>query len=132
MTDKTYKKYCLVIDEYLVNGGNGAQAYMKFYPKAIHTTARVKFSELVSIGNISQYMKEKQLNASNKLQITLEKQLLELDRFKDISEKLKRPSDAINAIKEQNKLLGLYEADNKQKTDTKPARIVFTKRDGDK
>jgi phage terminase small subunit len=132
MTDKTFEKYKLVIDEWLVNGFNGTKAYQKFYPKSDKVTADGNFRKIHEITRVAEYVKQKQSKTSNKLQITLEKQLLELDRFKDISEQLKRPSDAINAIKEQNKLLGLYEVDNKQKTDTKPARITFTKRDGNK
>ncbi|MCG9971005.1 terminase small subunit [Christiangramia crocea] len=115
MTDKTFEKYKLVIDEYLVNGFNGTQAYKKFYPNCSEETAKVNFSKILTITNVADYMKEKQKDTSNKLQITLESQILELNELKDMAKIAEKYNDAINAVKEQNKLLALYEDHNKQK-----------------
>ena len=117
MQDKTFQKYKLVVDEWFINGFNGTKAYQKYYPKVNENTAGVKFSELVRIGKIEEYKTNKAKNVSEKAGITLEGQLSELGRLKGLAEKDKKYSDAINALKEQNKLLALYEEHNKQKTD---------------
>lgn len=113
MKDSTYKKYCLVIDEWFVNGFNGTKAYLKFYPDASYESADSSFRELVGISRMKEYKESKTINTSNKLQITLETQLKRLDDV--INDKEERATDKINAIKEQNKLLALYEEHNNQK-----------------
>jgi hypothetical protein len=116
MKESTFDKYCLVVDEWFVNGFNGTKAYQRFYPKVNEDTAAVKFSELVRIGKIQEYKKSKTKSTSSELQITLISQLNELTLIKD-SDKAS-PSDKINAIKEQNKLLALYKDHNEQKSFT--------------
>lgn len=116
MKDSTYKKYCLVIDEWFVNGFNGTQAYLKFYPDASTESADSSFREMVGISRIKEYKESKTINTSNKLQITLETQLKRLDDV--INDKEERAADKINAIKEQNKLLALYEGHNEQKRES--------------
>lgn len=104
------------------------KAYQKFYPKSKNESAESSFREIVGISRVADYLKEKQSKTSNKLQITLEGQLLELNELRLLCKKEKRYNEAINALKEQNKLLGLYELDNKQKQpNIKPPKIVFTK-----
>lgn len=115
MTDKTFEKYKLVIDEHCINGFNGRKAYQTFYPKASNETADVEFSRILSIPKVAEYKKGKQQTTSTKLQITLEGQILELDDIRVKAKEEKRFGDAINALKEQNKLLALYEEHNKQK-----------------
>lgn len=120
MKESTYKKYCLVIDEWFVNGFNGTKAYQKFYPEASDESADSSFREIVGISRIQEYKRSKQENTSNRLQITLEGQLLELDDLKSLSKDDKRYNEAISAVKEQNKLLGFYEEHNNQRhTDNK-------------
>lgn len=115
MTDKTFEKYKLLVDEHCVNGFNGRKAYQKFYPKASNETADVEFSRILSIPKVADYKRGKQQNTATKLQITLEGQILELDDIRMKAKEDNRFGDAINAVKEQNKLLALYEEHNKQK-----------------
>ena len=112
MKDSTYKKYCLMIDEWFVNGQNGTKAYQKYNPDSSDENARVRFSEIVTISNIQEYIKTKGKNKSNELDITFDKQLKRLD---DIIDSDCKEADKINAIKEQNKLLALYEEHNRQR-----------------
>lgn len=112
MKESTFKKYCLVVDEWFVNGFNGTKAYQKLYPESNEDTSATEFYKILRIPEILEYKENKMSEASNELQITLSKQLLRLDHIIDTAEK---ESDQINALKEQNKLLALYSEHNKQK-----------------
>lgn len=102
-----------MIDEWFVNGRNGTRAYQRYNPDSSDENAKVRFSEIVTISNIQDYIESKQQNKSNELDITFEKQLKRLD---DIIDGNGKEADKINAIKEQNKLLALYEEHNRQRT----------------
>ena len=115
MQDKTFQKYKLVVDEWFINGFNGTKAYQKYYPKATYESADVSVRQLLEKPRIKDYMASKSKNVSEKAGITLEGQLSELDRLKGLAEKDKKYSDAINALKEQNKLLALYKEHQAQK-----------------
>ena len=114
MKESTYKKYCLLIDEWFVNGRNGTKAYQKYNVDSSDENAANRFMEIVRISEIEDYIKTKSDNKSNELDITLSKQLERLDFIISSGEK---DSDKINAIKEQNKLLALYEEHNRQRAD---------------
>lgn len=90
MTDKTFRKYCLVIDEWFNNKFNGAQAYLKYYPKAKQETAEVNFSKILSFTKVKEYVKEKQEEAKKALRTTHEVLLEELENwaYSDITETL--------------------------------------------
>lgn len=118
MTERTFEKYKMVIDEYFVNGFNGTQAYLKYYTKVSEDTAAVKFSELVRIGKVETYVKSKQTTTANKAQMTFENNLNKLEELRIKAEDSERYNDAINAIKEQNKMLGHYKENNNQKAQT--------------
>ena len=111
MTDKTFEKYKAVIDEYLVNGGNGRKAYQKLYPKSSDETAEQRFSKLSRIYKVKSYLNSKQQETSTELQITFESQLLDLEWVKDTAKEKQSLSDYVNALKEQNKMLGHYAPD---------------------
>ena len=113
MKESTFKKYCLIVDEWLVNGNNGTKAYKKLHPESSNENAAVRFHDLVRISKIADYIETKRQNKAEELNITLEKQL---HRLNDIIDSEAKESDKINAIKEQNKLLALYEEHNNQKT----------------
>ena len=114
MKESTFKKHCLVVDEWLINGFNGTKAYQKFYIDASDENAANRFLEIVRNSEIKEYKENKQNKTSNKLQITLERQVLELEDLKKLSKEDNKFNDAINALKEQSKLLGFYEKDNGQ------------------
>ena len=113
MKDSTYKKYCLIVDEWFVNGRNGTKAYQKFTPDSSDESSAVRFNNLVRIGKVAEYIEAKNIKKANDLDITLDKQLQRLNDI--IDDKETRPVDKINAIKEQSKLLALYEEHNRQK-----------------
>lgn len=113
MKDSTYKKYCLVVDEWFVNGFNGTKSYLKFYVDSSYESADSSFRDIVEIPRIKEYIKTKQSNKSLELDITLTSQLKILSAM--IAEKDIRHVDKINALKEQNKLLALYREHNNQK-----------------
>ena len=122
MKESTYIKYCLLIDEWLVNGRNGGKAYLKYYPDTSLKNAKVDFSKILTIPNIQEYMLEKLQNKSEELGITLSSQLKALA---DIIASADKESDKINAIKEQNKLLALYKEHNQQKNITPLTSLVI-------
>jgi hypothetical protein len=111
MKESTFKRHCLVVDEWFINGFNGTKAYKKFYPNASNENATNRFLELVRNSDIKLYKESKTKKASSDLEITLLSQLTRLDVIIDTAEK---DSDKINAIKEQNKLLALYKEHNDQ------------------
>ena len=127
MKDSTFKKYCLVIDQLCVNGFNQRKAYQEFYPNASNETADVEMVRILNIPKVSEYLASKQKNTSEKLQITLERQIKELEELKELSKDDAKYNDAINALKEQNKLLALYVEHNKQKTI--PNRVIVNMSD---
>mgnify|MGYP003650226202 FL=1 len=113
MKDSTFKKYCLIIDYWFTNGFNGTKAYLKFYTESSYDSADSSFRDIVAIPRIAEYIEEKQKQKANELNITLDKQIERLNTIIDSEEA--RENDKINAIKEQNKLLALYEEHNRQK-----------------
>lgn len=61
MTEKTFEKYKLVIDEWFVNGFDGAKAYRKYYPKA--KRADDSFYKIQRIPEVEDYIKSKREEA---------------------------------------------------------------------
>jgi phage terminase small subunit len=122
MKDSTFKKYCLMIDEWFVNGRNGTRAYQMYNPDSSEENAKVRFSEIVTISNVQDYIKSKEQDKSEELNITLTSQLKALD---DIIVSAEKESDKINAIKEQNKLLALYREHNSQKAPRQLTSLII-------
>lgn len=115
MTDKTFEKYKLVVDEYFINGFNGTKAYQSIYPKSKDASADSSFRELVEISRVKEYINSKKTAIATDNDIKLSDVVKELIEIKDLAKKNNKLTDAINALKEISKLSGLYELDNSQK-----------------
>lgn len=81
MKESTYKKHCLMVDEYFNNGFNGTQAYIKFNPKCSEETARTEFPRILVNPRIEEYIQSKYKKASNIASITHSELLAELKRW---------------------------------------------------
>ena len=90
MTEKTFDKYKLVIDEWFVNGWNGTKAYQKFYPDANNDVSAVEFNRILRIPKIEDYVKEKKKTALQSLKTSHEALLKELENwaYSDITDTL--------------------------------------------
>lgn len=113
MKEETYNRHCLVVDEYLVNGMNGTQAYLKFYPNVSENTAAVNFKKILSNTKIDDYLKSKLQNKAVELDLSLNKLLMDLENDKGAARKSKQFASAIKATEVQAKLLG-YTVDKKE------------------
>jgi phage terminase small subunit len=90
MTEKTFHKYQLVIDEWFVNSFNGTKAYQKVYPKTKDESAQQRFSRLSRIVKVETYIKYKRDEAKKALRTTHAVLLEELENwaYSDITETL--------------------------------------------
>ena len=131
LKESTLEKYKLVVDEWFINGWLGNKAYQSQYPDANDNVASVEFHKIIRIPKISEYKKSKRFELQERLGLTLESQmksLLDISKKAIASEKY---GDAINAIKEQNKVLGHYEEDNAQQNplgDLESGKIEFSRK----
>lgn len=103
MTERTFEKYKLVVDEWFVNGFNGTKAYQKFYPKVSEDTAAVKFSELVRIGKIENYIESKHKASQKTLKTSHEALLKELENwaYSDITQTLLLTPEQVKELPEE-------------------------------
>lgn len=89
LAKKTAAKYERIIDEWFVNGFNGAEAYRKFY-KTIKSneTAAANFSRLQSLPQMEGYIHRKHEDAAKVIETTHEGILKELKQWieSDITE----------------------------------------------
>lgn len=90
MTDSSFEKYCLIVDEWFVNGFNNRKAWQKFNPKSSDETADVEFNRILRIPKVSAYKKEKYKASELALQTSHERILEELKNwaYSDITETL--------------------------------------------
>ena len=89
MKESTFKKYCLIVDEWLVNGNNGTKAYKKLHPESSDENAAVRFHDLVRISKIADYIETKRQNKAEELNITLEKQVFDPTHGLEIPDKVR-------------------------------------------
>ena len=104
MTDKQ-KRFC---EEYLIDSNATKAAIRAGYSKK---TAKEIGCENLTKPNIKEYIERKQQETSTELQITFESQLLDLEWVKGTAKEKQSLSDYVNAVKEQNKMLGHYAPD---------------------
>ncbi len=114
MKEETYKKYCLVIDEWFVNGWNGAQAYWKYYPKATENTADKGFRDIHGNPRIQEYIKKKYQEIQEKIEVTHDDLLSRLKLWvdSDITSTLLLSANEIKELpKEIRQLITEYTCD---------------------
>ncbi len=90
MTDKTFDKYKLVVDEWFVNGFNGLKAYQKFYPDASYNTADKGWRDIHDIPRVQEYIIQKRETALESLKTSHKALLKELENwaYSDITDTL--------------------------------------------
>src|SRR3990172_4796797 len=73
-------------DEYLVNGRNKVQAYLKFYQNAKYDTARTQAPAIFAEPSIAAYIEERESELSEKYGLTQDRVRRELARlvFSDV------------------------------------------------
>lgn len=100
MTDSTFDKYKLVINEWFVNGWNGAKAYQKYYPKSNIDVAAVEFNRILRTPKIEEYVKERKKTALESLKTTHKALLKELENwaYSDITETLELDLDQVKQL----------------------------------
>ena len=114
-----------IASEY-IKTGNGVQSVLKMFPNKTIETAKKYFTRLSTNVHFLKIIEESKELATDKLNITVDRQLSELERIKDLAEAKGKFRDSINALKEQNRLSGYYEKDNSQHgVDWSKVRIGF-------
>lgn len=104
-----HKKFA---DEYLSNGFNGKDAYLKVYPNVADSTATVNASKLLNDTNIQEYILDIQAKLEKKSLITKEDIIKDLLEIKDLYKKEGKFShNSIRAIENINRMLGYNEAE---------------------
>lgn len=101
LTKTSKAKYERIIDEWFVNGFNGAAAYRKFYPNVKKdATATVNFSRLQSLPEMEAYIHVKHEEASRIVEMTKEGILQELKNWieADITETISLSPDEIKDL----------------------------------
>ena len=77
----TLEKYKKVIDEWFINGFNGAKAYREIYPKTSQTASAVSFNKIKELKEVIEYVDFKHEEARKAAQTSHEGML---ERLRDI------------------------------------------------
>jgi phage terminase small subunit len=106
----------LFIKEYLSNGFNQTQAYLKVFPKATYGTAATESSKLLKKPHIKDAVEKEVTKVGERIDLRKEDLINDLLKIKEmcISEDKRSIHNAIKAVEVLNKMLG-YNAP--QKTD---------------
>ena len=121
------ERFCIEV----ASGKNKSEAYRLAYnaenmkAETVNERASKLSKEYKVSTRIEELIKPVKEKVENELNLTLEGQILELNSLKALAVTSEKYGDAINAVKEQNKLLGLYERHNEQKNAPKPPRKHF-------
>ena len=78
LTANALTKYKKVVDEWFVNGFNGKQAYLKFYPRVKDATASTNFAKIQVLPEVEEYIELKHQQAARIVKSTHEGILQEL------------------------------------------------------
>lgn len=120
-----HKAFC---DEYLANGMNATQAYKKVY-KVNDKVAGASGGRLLENVKIKEYLKEQGEITAERLQITKERLLLDLEDIKNRNMGI-RDSLSIKAIEVMSKMSG-FDAPDKSEVTHKGVTINIVKPNGD-
>ncbi len=101
VSKKTLDKYKLVIDQWFINGFNGAEAYRKFYPR--NKSPRDGFDKIHTLSYVEKYISEKHQVAQKILGTTHENILNEFKRwaYSDITQTILLSPDQIKELPEE-------------------------------
>ncbi|WP_341215752.1 terminase small subunit [uncultured Wocania sp.] len=84
-TERTLIKYKLMIDEWLINGRVGTEAYIKYNPKASKRTAEVNFFRIKERPEIQEYIKKVEAEIVERNKVSIDEcvsNLAKMMRFK--------------------------------------------------
>ena len=106
------KEHIEFVDLYMTTGYSATSAYMEVYPDCSQQAAWSNASRLLRNDSVKNYLDFKKQELIDKLGITKEKNLKDLEVIKAIAMNGDKPqlSAANQAIQIQNKMLGLDEA----------------------
>lgn len=101
VSKKTLDKYKLVIDQWFINGFNGAEAYRNFYPK--NKNPRDGFDKIRTLSYIESYISEKHQTAQKILGTSHENLLNEFKRwaYSDITQTILLSPEQITELPEE-------------------------------
>jgi len=111
------KKHQLFLDTYIATK-NATDSYLLAYPKANKNTASANSTKLLKKPAIIEAIKKAQKRVIKRTEVTVEKQITRLNQLSSKAEKSSDFGNAIKALQEQNKLLGLYEINHLQNLNT--------------
>ena len=119
--NERHKRFC---EEYLANGCNGTQAYLSVY-KSVKSdeVAAVNASKLLRNTKVIEFIKEEQKKTSDKLEITRESVLNDLERIKRNNEG-DNPQTSLKALDLIIKVLG-FNAPTEQKINLNTEQPLF-------
>lgn len=92
------------VENYLINGYNATQAYLKAYPKAANRTAEVNGNKLLSNAEIKTYIQSKQQETAQRNSITKDDIIAVLASI--MYNGASKDTDRIKAASELNKMNG--------------------------
>lgn len=100
MKESTLEKYKLIIDEWFINGFNGAAAYRAFNPEAMR--ADDSFSKIQRIPEVQEYIKQKKKEAQKELKVTHQDLLKELRNwaYSDITQTISLSPTEVEGLPE--------------------------------
>jgi phage terminase small subunit len=92
------------VDEYLVNGFNATQAYLKAYPDSSEEAARSSASALLTNPNVKSIIEEEQKESRKRARMSKDDKLDLIEEI--LLEQEERTLDKLKAIEIHNKMTG--------------------------
>lgn len=127
LSKNTFLKYCLVVDEWFINGFNGAAAYLKHYPNIKKdTTARTNFSRLQALPEMKEYIHKKHQEAAKVYETTCEGTLKRLKAYleADLTESIGMSKEEVKELPVEIRSMVTGHKFNKRKIYNKKGVVV--------